>query len=182
MVQTRQTFEEIALADPDRHWELHDGLLREKPGMSIEHNDVMAELARWLGNQLDRMEYRVRSNSARLRVSGGVYYIPDVVVIPAEMERALRGRPGRLEVYVEPVPLVVEIWSPSTGAYDIGEKLAGYQQRGDREIWRLHPYERTLIAWRRQPDGSYVEMTYEGGTVEPVALAGVVVDLDALFN
>lgn len=150
--------------------------------MSVEHNDVMYELSRWLGNQLDRNRFRVRANSARLRVGEQNYYIPDVVVIPAEAEQALRGRPGRLEVYVDPLPLVVEIWSPSTGSYDINEKLAGYQQRGDQEIWRIHPYDRTLTTWRRRSNGGYDETVYKEGTVEPVELPGVMIDLDALWT
>jgi Uma2 family endonuclease len=75
----------------------------------------------------------------------------------------------------------VEIWPRSTGDYDVEEKLPEYQRRGDLEIWRLHPYERTLTAWRRQPDGSYTETIYTGGVVHPVALPGVAIDLDALF-
>ena len=50
-------------------------------------------------------------------------------------------------------------------AYDIATKLQGYRERGDAEIWFIHPYERTLTAWRRQPDGSYAEETYRGGVV-----------------
>jgi Uma2 family endonuclease len=76
---------------------------------------------------------------------------------------------------------VVEIWSPSTGTYDIGEKLPDYQRRGDLEIWRIHPYERTVTAWRRQSDGTYAESVFRGRIARPVALPGVAVDLDALF-
>ncbi len=94
----------------------------------------------------------------------------------------LQGRSDVLEVYSNALPLVVEIWSPSTSSYDIDEKLAGYQRRGDHEIWRLHPYERTLTGWRRQPDGTYAETVYEGGTVEPVGLPRVSIDLDGLFK
>ena len=61
------------------------------------------------------------------------------------------------------------------------EKLPEYQRRGDLEIWRIHPYDRTLIAWRRRPDGSYAQTTFTGGVVHPVALPGVAIDLDALF-
>jgi Uma2 family endonuclease len=85
-------------------------------------------------------------------------------------------------LYIDPIPLVVEIWLPSTGGYDIGENLAGYQERGDEKIWRIHPYEKTLIVWRRQADGSDTETVYDGGTVEPVALPGVRLDLDALLT
>ncbi|GIW03709.1 MAG: hypothetical protein KatS3mg059_0329 [Thermomicrobiales bacterium] len=43
------------------------------------------------------------------------------------------------------------------------------------------PYERTLTAWRRQPDGTYTTQTYHGGIIRPAELPGVTVDLDALF-
>lgn len=77
---------------------------------------------------------------------------------------------------------MIEIWSPSTGRYDIIEKLRDYQARGDLEIWRVHPYERTITAWRRSPDGSYTESIYRGGTVRLESLPGVAIDLDTLFQ
>jgi Uma2 family endonuclease len=78
--------------------------------------------------------------------------------------------------------LVVEVWSRSTGEYDVEEKLAAYQQRGDLEIWRIHPYERTLTAWRRLPDGSYDETIHQEGVVSVAALPGVEINLTALFD
>ena len=77
---------------------------------------------------------------------------------------------------------MVEVWSPSTGDYDVDAKLPVYQQRGDLEIWRIHPYERTLTTWRRQPDGSYEETLHRDGTITPVALPGVTIDLGALLD
>jgi Uma2 family endonuclease len=115
-------------------------------------------------------------------VPGGNYRIPDVCVVPLHLVAQRRqDRPTALEIYEEPMPLVVEVWSPSTGEYDVDQKLKEYQQRGDLEIWRLHPYERTLTAWVRQPDGSYAETLYAGGVVRPAHLPGVAIDLDALF-
>ena len=143
--------------DPERKWELHDGELREKPDMSAEHNDAMFYLGILLQQQLDRSQFRLRVNAGRVRRIEKTWYIPDVTVIPTELELAQRGKPGSLEVYNDPLPLVIEIWSPSTGDYDVNTKLPDYQQRGDLEIWRLHLYERTLTVWRRQPNGSYVE-------------------------
>lgn len=176
------TYERVALRDPDGHWELHRGQLREKPGTSFEHNDVMVVLPYQLHAQLDRAAYRILVNAGRLRVSERNYYIPDVAVIPTSIMQSLRDRPGRLEMYADPLPLVVEIWSPSTGSYDIREKLAGYQERGDLEIWRIHPYDRTLTAWRRRPDGSYTETVYHDGAITPESLPGVVIDLVTLFD
>jgi Uma2 family endonuclease len=179
---TEETYRRVAMEDPERNWELHDGLLREKPGMGMEHNDVMIFLVISLAPQLDPSKYRIRSNSARLRLPTGSYYIPDLVVVPTDDVLRLAGRPGELEFYDRPVPLLAELWSPSTGRYDVNIKLLNYQQRGDLEIWRLHPYEHRLTAWRRQPDGSYDETVATSGIVRPVALPGVAIDLDALFN
>jgi Uma2 family endonuclease len=37
------------------------------------------------------------------------------------------------------VPLVVEVWSASTGDDDIEAKIPVCQARGDQEIWRIPP-------------------------------------------
>lgn len=175
-------FERLVLSDPDRNWELYDGVAREKPGMSTEHNDIALYLAVSLANQLDRRQYRVRSNSSHVRRSPRRYYMPDVCVVPAGAMRERAGPPGQLEVFDEPLPLVVDVWSRSTGTYDADTKIPEYKNRGDLEIWRLHPYERTLTVWRKQADGSYDDELFHGGTVEPTSLPGVQVDLDALFD
>ncbi|HEV2108030.1 MAG TPA: Uma2 family endonuclease, partial [Thermomicrobiales bacterium] len=171
VVQNRiseQAYLRIALRDPDGQWELYDGLPREKPSMSFTHNRLSSRLGSLLVQQLDWESFDVRVNAGRVRRRGDFYCIPDVAVIPRDLWPELPEQPGNLEVYDAPLPLVVEIWSPSTGSYDIGEKLAGYQQRGDQEIWRIHPYDRTLTTWRRRSDGGYDETVYKKGTVEPV--------------
>ena len=182
MPVTEQTYLCVVQESPEGQWELHDGRLLEKPLMSWDHGDVMIYLAHMLLLQLKRDEYRVHVNHSRLRRSAKHYFVPDVAVIPAAFGRHLRGRPDGLEVYTDPLPLVVEVWSPSTGGYDVDAKLPEYQRRGDLEVWRLHPYDRTLTAWRRQPDGTYAETVYRGGRVRPVALAGVEINLDELFD
>jgi Uma2 family endonuclease len=56
---SEQEYQDFVLSGVEGHWELHDGVLVEKPGMSWRHLDVTFELGRLLGNQLDRAEYRV---------------------------------------------------------------------------------------------------------------------------
>lgn len=180
MPVSEETFRQVALEDPEGHWELYCGDLRRKPGMSIEHNRLMSQLHYHLMRQLDHSQFDVRSNAGHVHISERGYYIPDVLVIPVELQESLWGT-RQLEWYSASLPLVVEIWSPSTGEYDVEAKLREYQQRGDLEIWRLHPYDKTLTSWRRQLNGSYVEAVYTGGVVELAALPGVTIDLDALF-
>ena len=181
MPVTEQTYRQLALEDPEGHWELHCGYLRRKPGMSYDHNRVATRLFRQLDRQLDENDFDIRTNAGHVRLSSQSYYIPDVFVIPMALERPHLGVYA-LEVYDAPLPLVVEVCSPSTGDFDVETKLQEYQRRGDREIWRIHPYDHTLTAWRRQPDGSYTETVYRAGSVQPVALPDVTIDLESLFR
>ena len=179
---SQSTYRSLVLEDPDHQWEMHDGRLVEKPAMTFAHNDIMAELGFTLRGQLDRAEFLVRTNAGRVDRGDRSYYIPDVMVIPRAMIDKTAPISHALETYGKPLPLVVEIWSPSTGDYDIEDKLPEYRARGDQEIWRIHPFDRTLTIWRRQADGTYDEKTISGGTVHPVGLPGVAIDLDRLFN
>ncbi len=179
---SEQEYRDLALNDPDHRWELWDGGLVEKPLMSIRHTALSFLLGHRLQDQLDWSVYRVNVNGDRARISSRAYYIPDIIVIPATYQSSDEYDPRALGVYAEPLPLVVEIWSPSTGRYDIATKLDGYRQRGDLEIWFIHPYERTLTAWRRQPDDAYREEIYLGGIVAVAPLPGVAVDFDALLD
>jgi Uma2 family endonuclease len=179
---SEREYQELVLNEPDRLWELWDGIPREKSLMSMLHNDVAAYLGAALINQLDPRVYRVNINGDRARISARSYYIPDVIVIPAAYKRPYQHDPRAVGAHAEPLPLVVEIWSRTTGHYDFATKLQGYRERGDQEIWFIHPYERTLLAWRKEADGTYRETLYEGGTVPVASLPGVSVDLDALFR
>ena len=177
------TYVKVALEDSDDLWELDRGHLRSKPGGTIEHNCALRVLHRRLVLQLAEPEYAVSSNGGRLSISRDTYFVPDLFVIPrAFVDQKLREMPDQLEVYDEPMPLVVEVWSDVVGDYDVEEKLRRYQQRGDLELWRIHPTEQTLVAWRRRLDGSYSETRCEGGTVRPLALANVTIELARLFE
>lgn len=133
-------------------------------------------------SQLDWSVHHVRSNAGRLRLLDATYVVPDVFVFPLSFVTPRLRRDDVLEVYDQPVPLVAEIWSGLSGDAYVEAKLAVYKQRGDLEIWLIHPHERTLVAWRRQPDGSYEETVYREGIVRPIALPGVAIDLAALFD
>ena len=176
------TYRRVALEDPEGQWELACGhVLRRKPPMTQDHNSTARRLAFFLQQRLSLDEYEVTANAGRARLTTGAYYIPDVMVIPVRLMERQRGT-RELESYEEPLPLVVEVWSPSTGEYDVTEKLLEYQRRGDHEIWLVHPYDRTITTRVRQEDGSYQESTVDEGTVRPVFLPGVAIELASLFR
>ena len=180
MVVSRATYEAVALEDSDTTWEYVCGQLREKPGMTQEHNSVAFYLAMAIARQLARDKFEVRNNSGRLRTSAGNAFVPDVVVIPIDAVLSQAGT-RKLETYDRAVPFVAETWSKSTGTYDSNTKIPEYKARGDLEIWRVLPYERRIQAMRRRPDGTYVESEHSGGALE-IASLGISVDFDEVFG
>lgn len=182
MPVTAETYERVALEDPEGRWELHRGRLREKPGMTFAHNRSIDILAGQIYQQIDVERFAVRVNLGHIRRSDETYYIPDLFIVPLGLPNQDWERSDVLEVYGEPLLLVVEVWSPSTGGYDVDAKLPEYRRRGDLEIWRIHPFDLTLTAWRRRSDGTYDETTYREGRLQPIAVPGVTIDLDRLFD
>jgi Uma2 family endonuclease len=176
---SEQAYLEFVLSSDEGAWELHDGRLVEKPGMSWKHLDIVAHLIALLHQQLDRAAYRVFAES-RVRRPMATIFLPDVAVVPTAYGEGIRDLPV-LAIFSDPLPLIVEVWSPSTGDYDVDAKLPVYQQRGDREFWHIQPYEGTLTSWQRQPDGTYKEALHREGKITPAALPGVSIDLGALL-
>lgn len=181
MPVSEMTYRALAAEDFESGWELVCGQLRRKPGMTMEHNHVAWNLGFELQKHLPLDDFSVRVNQARLRTPSGDHYVPDVAVIPSS---AMASRFGLTEVetYFEAVPLVVEIWSPSTGARDKNEKLAGYQSRGDAEIWLIDPIDRSATVYTREPAGDYVQRAVTRGSITPTALPRARVTLAAMFR
>jgi hypothetical protein len=175
------TFEAVVMEESDRKWELHRGRLREKRLMSFGHNESCRNLIWHLQHQLDRSNYEVRSSAGYLRDSDDTWCLPDVSVLPITFTARFTANPTEFESYTEPFPFVAEGWVPTTLSYNLDVKFRAYRLRGDEEIWRIHPFERTLTAWRRQPDGEYIETVHEGGIVRLHALPTVTINVEALF-
>lgn len=180
MPVTEETYERLALEDVEGQWEYVCGRVRQKPAMTQEHNSVAGRLAFYLQSHLPLDAYEVRSNAGRTRRPDETSFIPDVMVVPVGLmsdEVTMR-----LEAYAQPLPFVAEVWSPSTGDYDVDTKFPEYRRRGDLEIWRIHPYDREIIAWRRLANGSYLETLYTSGDVPVESLPGVSIRLESLFR
>jgi Uma2 family endonuclease len=181
MPVSEATYERVALEAEDDIWEWHCGRLRKKPEMTYLHNDLMNQLMVDIARQVASGAYRFRVNSGRVRRPGSAHFVPDVMVIPRALIRPWRDAPEALEQYDAPLPFVAEVWSRSTGDYDVETKFPEYRSRGDLVIWRIHSYERTVTAWERRPDGTYDERVYRAGRVAIPSLPGVTIELEALF-
>ncbi|MGZ8376663.1 MAG: Uma2 family endonuclease [Gemmatirosa sp.] len=111
--------------------EYYRGRVYAMTGASRQHGRIVYNLAGILSRQLSRSACDVYLSEMRVKVRrNGLYTYPDVV--------ALCGEPtfedAQLDTLVNPT-LIVEVLSPSTTAYDRGEKFALY-----RELETLRDY------------------------------------------
>ena len=68
------------------------------------HADVAFYLGMALDSQLERREFRVNVNDGKLRISERNYFIPDVVVIPAEFKTPYEDNPRAINAFAQPMP------------------------------------------------------------------------------
>lgn len=122
---------------------------------------------------------RVFSSNLRVRVlSTGLATYPDVTVVcgPRELD------PEDKNTVVNPM-LVVEVLSPSTEAYDSGEKLESYKRIASlKHCVLVHHAERRVDVWTRGEGGSFHLTTAREGDVAPLEGIGARLDVRALYG
>jgi Uma2 family endonuclease len=138
---------ELEDGSPIKH-EFLDGAVWAMAGGSPAHAAIAANLVRLLGAGLEGRRCRVFTSDLRIRVSDtGLATYPDASVICDRVELDPGDRKGHTAL--NPV-LLVEVLSPSTEAYDRGEKLAHYQRIASlREVMLVAHDERRVDLWRR---------------------------------
>lgn len=100
-------------------------------GASNAHNLITLDIATELNLQLRRRGCLVYVSEMRVRTSPtGSYFYPDVAVVCDEP----RFEDNVFDTLLNPI-VIVEVLSPSTEAYDRGEKFTHYQ-----ELASLHEY------------------------------------------
>mgnify|MGYP002619913522 CR=1 FL=1 len=173
------TFEEyVALEEtsPVKH-EFLDGEVWAMAGGSPDHAAVSGNLVRLLGQALMERACRVFTSDLRVRVAAtGLGTYPDASVICDRIELDPEDRKGHTAL--NPTVLV-EVLSPSTEAYDRGEKLAHYKRiESLREVLLVAHDERRVDLWRRL-DGVWTQLTFRGDeTIELESLPGVRLSID----
>jgi Uma2 family endonuclease len=98
-ILSEQEYRKLAEHDPERNWELWDGVPVEKPPMSMKHDNESFLLGHFLQNQLDWRVYRVNVNGGKTRYTERNFYIPDVVVIPASYQMPYENDPRSFNAF-----------------------------------------------------------------------------------
>jgi Uma2 family endonuclease len=107
------------LVSEDKH-EYVDGCVYAMAGTSKNHEKLVSNLVKTLGNHLENMPCDVFGSNIKVHVSQTRFYYPDVMVVCSDDEGD--------EYYTEKPILIVEILSKSTRRKDHTEKRFAYQQ------------------------------------------------------
>jgi hypothetical protein len=149
--------------------------------MGFAQSHSSGALARTLISCLSKADFRVLHNAGYLRAPDRSIYLPDVAIVPGILMQRFRTDPMLFEIYDESLPFVAEVWSPPNGLFDVDTKFPAYRLRGDAEIWRIHPFERTVTIWLKHPNGTYEETIVRSRPVNLQALPSVAIVIDDLF-
>nr|WP_103016498.1 Uma2 family endonuclease [Salinibacter ruber] len=160
-------------AAPQERHEYIDGWVVRVSGASIEHNFIVSNLNRELGNQLRETDCRVTTNDLRVTFpSLDKYAYPDVVAFCGEPEL----EEEHLDMLYNPT-LIVEVLSPTTEDYDHGKKFSRYRRIDTLQEYLLVAQDAPHVEhYVRQDDGSW-RLTDTDGLDATITLPSIEAEL-----
>ncbi len=126
-----------------------NGQIFAMSGASRAHSLITSNISNTLYNQLVASDCEVHSSDMRVRPSPIAYFYPDVVACGEP-----RFEDDVFDTLLNSV-VIVEVLSPSTAAYDRGEKFEHYQQLTSlRDYILVSQYRFCVEHYRRQDQHS----------------------------
>lgn len=156
-----------------------DGQIYLMAGESEEHGTICTNLTIEIGSQLKGTPCRAFSKDTKVR-SGptpksrystqGFYSFPDLVVVCGEPQHLDEHR----DVLINP-KVIIEVLSPSTEAFDRGEKFARYREHLDSlSDYVVVAQSKPLVEhFARQPNGEWMIAATARDLPESVALGSI---------
>ena len=121
--------------------EYHNGQIIAMSGASRSHNRITVDITIQLGNQLMDRACEVFASEMRVRTSPEISYLyPDVIVVCGEP----RFEDDTFDTLLNPI-VVIEVLSPSTAAYNRGEKFESYKQLASLQEYILISQDRVRV-------------------------------------
>jgi Uma2 family endonuclease len=145
---------------PERH-EYHDGEILAMSGGSDTHSFIIANVIREFGNALKGKPCSVGEGNLRVRNRHAARYVyPDASVICGDREHDPEDPSGHTVLNPR---VIVEVLSPTTEAYDRGDKFEYYQGIASLEEYVLVAQDRpSAQSFLRQPDATWSMMGVNG--------------------
>jgi Uma2 family endonuclease len=144
--------------------EYHAGQVFAMAGASRRHNRIVTNLSAALSVQLQSRPCNNYASDMRVRIGNAERYVyPDIVATCGREE----FEDDWQDVLLNPL-LIIEVLSPSTEAYDRGDKFRHYQTIASlREYVLVSQDRRCFEVYRKQPDGRWLD---ESRSMSPLIL------------
>ncbi len=171
---SREEYLEIERQSPIRH-EYRRGLVYAMSGGTDNHDRIAFNLLKAIDNHFgDSSDCRFHSGNVKVNYQAEFYYYPDAFVTCDPRDRADR--------YIKRYPkLIAEVLSPSTQAFDEGEKFSDYQLIQSLEEYVLISQESQRVECRRRiSENSWEIVIYETGdqiVLKSISLEFAITDL-----
>ncbi len=121
--------------------EYYNGEIFAMSGASREHNLIVGNLFRDIGNQLEDRPCETYTNDMRVWIEAtGLYTYPDVTVVCGEP----RFQDREVDTLLNPT-VIVEVLSPTTAAYDRGDKFRHYRRIDSLREFVLISQDRMMV-------------------------------------
>ncbi|NET48333.1 MAG: Uma2 family endonuclease [Merismopedia sp. SIO2A8] len=139
-----------------RH-EYRRGLVYAMAGGSDNHDRIALNLLSLVNLHLGNSECRFYSSNVKVNYEDEFYYYPDAFVTCDPRDRSDR--------YIKRYPkLIVEVLSPSTQAFDVGDKFQDYQKLDSLKEYVLISQDREQVECRRRtPTNTWTTTVYGKG-------------------
>ena len=159
----------------ERH-EFVDGEVFAMAGAEDRHVTVALNIAIALRQHLRGTPCRTFMSDMKLQVAAAnSYFYPDVMVTCNEADHA--------SPLIKSAPvLIIEVLSPSTAAFDRGEKFAHYRRLESLQEYMLVDIDtRRTDLYRKGGDAMWVLHPFEGGETLQLASVALNITAEALF-
>jgi Uma2 family endonuclease len=149
---TREAFEQLISMEGPYRYELIDGQAVDMTGSTPEHSQLAGNCYLLFREQLPRSgPCRVHQDQYVEIPGGRAPVVPDMVLTcdVADWDKDKRRRPFRIQ---SPL-IVIEVLSPSTEAYDRGEKFLRYQSCPTLQVYILVSQDEQRVEVFRRETG-----------------------------
>jgi len=161
---------------PIKH-EYIDGQVYAMAGASDAHVTISLNLASALRNHVRGSGCRVYMADMKAQIdTANIFYYPDIMVTCDARDKALQNR--------KKYPcLIVEVLSPTTEAFDRGDKFINYQQLETlQEYVVINQKLQRLECFRRNAEGFWVLQYYFPGSEIHLASIDFRISMDAIYE
>ena len=164
-------------AQQELRYEYFDGNVFAMTGGSLSHGRIGLNVSSLLKSRVQGQGYLVFNSDGKVGISeAGPFTYPDTSVSCDERDRTATE-------FIQFPCLIVEVLSPSTEAYDRGDKFALYRQLESLQEYVLVGSEtKTVEVFRRESNGIWSFIPYAGEDEVEFASVGLTVSIDAIYE